>query len=381
LRVRFLNGSPMFEDDGPEDGDEDSESTDSQSGGLPPPRANRDCLGHEGVERGLLHVINAGSLPHALMFVGPKGVGKATMAFRLARYLLNGPGSGFLPDESLFVPSDSPVFHRVASGGHPDLLTLAPEGEKTTLDIDTIRKAAPFLRMTASNGGWRAIIVDDADTMNRGAQNALLKILEEPPAKAVLILICHRGGAMIPTIRSRCRAIPFQPLSPDTVSGLLARHSPSGGYDELNIVSALSSGSVGEAIRLIDGNAGDMLQTIMGLLSGRPDWKQIHALADALGRPGGEKGYVIFRDVFLRMAEITLRKKAGGEGAEPLPPLETDAFQRLVSEYPLERQEQIWENLKSRFERTESANLDKRQAVLGAFSIFDAKNVRSVPVS
>ena len=221
----------MFDDFVDEDSffEEEGANASAPTSSLAPPRENGEVLGHDIIEQSLLSLYNNDKLPHALIFAGPMGVGKTTMAFRVARFLLK-HGSADSNQDSLFgdapapptnmhVPADDPVSHKVASGGHPDLRTIErPMDErkgtrKNSVDVETARTIAPFLRMSASEGGWRIVIVDEADTMNYFAQNAILKILEEPPPKALLILICNRLGAMIPTIRSRCRTFNFHRYS------------------------------------------------------------------------------------------------------------------------------------------------------------------------
>jgi len=171
----------------------------------PPPRANPDLLGHQAAETELRRLFDSGRMPHALLLSGPRGIGKATLAFRLARFAL-AQGAGEEAGPSLFgedggaglaIPSDSGVFRRIASGGHADLLTVEraydPRRRRMRGEIvvgDT-REISTFLRLTPAEGGWRVVIVDGADEMNRNAANALLKILEEPPQRALLLLIAH----------------------------------------------------------------------------------------------------------------------------------------------------------------------------------------------
>ncbi|MBU6476153.1 MAG: ATP-binding protein, partial [Alphaproteobacteria bacterium] len=208
----------LFDDDAEEELDSVIEEVDSAAPDAPAdlsPRANPDFAGHEGVERGLLQDYLSGRMPHAIVLAGPSGIGKATLAFRLARFLLaqvddreqglfgevapdasrpEFKSGAFAPPTSLYVPPDDPVFRRVAAGGHADLVTVEREYDekrgrlKSEISVDAVRRIHPFLRMTAAEGGWRVVVVDGADTLNASSQNALLKILEEPPKKTVLIL-------------------------------------------------------------------------------------------------------------------------------------------------------------------------------------------------
>ena len=162
------------------------------------PRHTADLIGHAEAERVLLEAHRSGRLPHAWLLAGQKGIGKATLAFRFARFLLCGE-SGLdmfgTPPANLFVDPSEPVFSRIASSGHSDLLTVERSwNDKTNkwrgeIGVDDVRRLGPFFSQTAAEGGWRIAIVDAADEMNRNAQNALLKILEEPPSKGLLLLV------------------------------------------------------------------------------------------------------------------------------------------------------------------------------------------------
>ncbi len=179
----------------------------------------------------------AGRLPHAILLSGPRGIGKATLAFRLARFLLAGPGD--LPAEmletgegGLAIDPESSLFRRVASGGHADLLTVEraydPRRRRLRSDIvvEDTRAIAGFFRLTAAEEGWRIVIVDGAEEMNRNAANALLKILEEPPRRGLLLLVSHSPGRLLPTVRSRCRHFPLAALPRPLVLQLLGAAIP-----------------------------------------------------------------------------------------------------------------------------------------------------------
>jgi len=346
-----------FEDD--KDGEGPLPAGTSYGAELLPAREMAECFGHEGIEKQILTLIDENKLPHALIFSGPEGIGKATMAFRLARFLLNqkssddGPGLFGEPlpatkVESLHVAPDDPVFRQVASGGHPDFLLIErlmdeKKGKRQgRIAVEEVRRITPFLRMKAAHdGGWRVVIVDDADMMTPGSQNAILKILEEPPPRTVLILVAHRPGAMVATIRSRCRVIPFQQPSLDVFKDLIRRV--------------------------------ESVQKIMMLLSGWPrwDWPQIHAQAEVIGRGGSVEALHSFSTILEWIVESILRARATDQ--TPAGVLNNDTILRLMNHYPLADWIQICENLKVHFETASFANLDKRQAVIGAFSLLDHK--------
>lgn len=352
---------------------------------LAPPRENGEVLGHDAIEQSLLSLYNNGKLPHALIFAGPMGVGKTTMAFRVARFLLKhgsedssqGGLFGDAPEQptNMHVSPDDPVAHKVASGGHPDLRTIErPMDErkgtrKNAVDVETARSIAPFLRMSASDGGWRVVIVDEADTMNYFAQNAILKILEEPPPKALLILICNRLGTMLPTIRSRCRTFNFAPLDKPTITSLLKRAVPSATSGEIALLTELSDGSMGRAMALQEEGGVNTLNSILDFMGGWPnwDWPKIHPWADNLSRD--DKGYKSFAALLEWTASEILRAKAAPN--RPLPEiLRIEAVERLQNHYSLEQMIDICEKLKTHFITIDNSNLDKRQGVLGAFAIL-----------
>jgi len=355
---------------------------------LQSPRANDVVLGHDAQEQAILSLFNKGNLPHAMIFAGQKGIGKSTFAFRLARFLLKHGGDDAGQD-SLFgdapanaasfdVSPDDPVSHKVASGGHPDLLTVErPMDErkgtqKDSVDVESVRSIAPFLRMTSSDGGWRIVIVDDAETMNRNAQNAILKILEEPPEKSLLILICHRLGAMIPTIRSRCRTFMFHPLDADNLAKLLERGIEFSSTEKIKMLTDMANGSIGHALEIDEAGGLEFITKVIGLLGSFPawDWTLIHNTADNLGRFGASDAeYRNFEGILIWICESLLLAKAAGPSKLP-EILRDERLDTLLNHYSLEQWIDICEKLNSHFTAVDVSNLDKRQGVLGAFALL-----------
>lgn len=344
-------------------------------------------IGHEAIEDLLLEQFNSGRMPHALIFSGASGIGKATMAYRFARFLLKNkptdPNQNSMFDDapakatSLQVGEDDPVFRRVASGGHPDLLSIRREYDeaknrfKASVAVDDIRKVAPFLRMTASDGGWRVVVIDDADTMTPSSQNALLKILEEPPSNTVLILVAHRLGSMIPTIRSRARIINFNTLDEDTMFRLLQVHGHQFTEDQARTLIHLSGRSFGRALQLVDEGGLDVMEQVIDVFEGYPDWDwvKIHGLADQLSGMGKDQAFASFAGILPWMiGQLTLAKAKGQSKAGQ--PLDGAAFTKLVQNSSLEHLGKICENLQEHFASVQYANLDKKQGVIGAFSLI-----------
>src|SRR3979411_1676845 len=188
---------------------------------LPHPRETHAFYGHAEAEQKLLADYRSGRIAHAWLIAGPAGIGKATLAYRMARFVLAHPDPGTPAVQratSLHIDADHPVARRIAAQGHGDLLVLERTvNEKTNklrqdIQVDDVRRTVTFFGSTAGEGGWRGAIVDADDELNREGANALLKILEEPPLRAVLVLVSHSAARVLPTIRSRCRPLALRPL-------------------------------------------------------------------------------------------------------------------------------------------------------------------------
>ncbi|MCL4677134.1 MAG: DNA polymerase III subunit delta' [Alphaproteobacteria bacterium] len=353
------------------------------------PQSMTFCFGHQEPERLLLEAFAAGRLPHALIFSGPQGIGKCTFAFRFARFLFkygNIPeageslfgGSEVTLPETMDVGQGDPVFSRVASGGHGGLLYIergmdAAKGkEKAVLNVETVRKIAPFLRKTSAEGGWRVVIVDDADLMNTAAQNALLKILEEPPKKVVIILITHRAGALIPTIHSRSRVLRFEPLEERILKDLLARqgfvYSPADG----ELICDFAGGSIGAALRFADEDGPEIFRSVWTLLGAAPDWNwpDVHKFSDSFGGVGVEKRYALTARLMVWIFRRLVSLKARESSSFPAYLAGTGKSAFLLG-LPQARLLEIADGLEAHFARSDFSNLDKRETVRSAFLVIN----------
>lgn len=377
----------VYDDEREDDYDSSQSVVESQK--LQEPKAMTFCLGHEEQENLFIDLFQKNSLPHAMIFSGNQGIGKTTMAFRLARFLLkNGKvednqdslfgGEDIQPDiSSLDVAADDPVFARIVSGGHADLLHIhrafdtAKGKQDATLKVDALRKIEPFLRKTASEGGWRIVLVEDADTMNRSAQNAILKILEEPPANVLIMLVAHRPGMLIPTIRSRARVINFDPLSQDNMKDLLSRQGHYLSIEDMTTLSSLSEGSIGQALRYVEEGGLQTLSQILEYLETAPNWNwaRLHELSSSLSSPAQDKEYRMFVDLMQWVFTQMLRTKARG-GTDLPPALKGAGVSYFMVETPLERLITISDNLKKHFERVDFSNLDRRDAIRSCFLVI-----------
>lgn len=368
----------------------DIDESDAVIADMSAPRAQSLLIGHEDVEKNLLSLFQSNRHPHAMIFSGPSGIGKATLAFRLARFLLKTSedeyneqmmGAGLFgdapqPPQNLHVDAKDPVFGKVAAGGHPDLLTIErlyddkKDRRKTEVSVDEIRKIAPFMRKTpAIEGGWRIVIVDDADTMNRSSQNSILKILEEPPAKSLIILVTHRLGALLPTILSRASVVNFYPLADNVLTDFLTRINPKLLAEHKTMVVNMAEGSLGRAIDYADDKNFPVITQSLDLLAKLPgfDWNSIQHFADTLGRGATPEMQKSFQDTLIWFSSSFAMSAATGRD---LPPSLKPAA-RLLTEVSLARWLQICDRLNEHFTRVQMGNLDKRYMVMGAFTVFE----------
>jgi DNA polymerase-3 subunit delta' len=260
----------------------------------PPPRETTSLHGHGEAERTLLEAYRGGRLPHAWLISGPAGIGKATLAYRMARFVLAHPDPR-APDvaaaTSLHVAADHPAARRIAAQAHGDLLLLERTvNEKTgklrqDIQVDDVRRTVTFFGSTSAEGGWRVAIVDSVDELNREGANALLKVLEEPPRRALILLVSHSAARVLPTIRSRCRLLALRPLSTAEVARAAAAATARRPDDpEIAAAAASAEGSVRRALMLLDGDALGLRNGIIALLDRLPavDPRALHALGDRL---------------------------------------------------------------------------------------------------
>jgi DNA polymerase III subunit delta' len=261
------------------------------------PRAPRETTvlhGHAEAERALLEAYRGRRFHHAWLIAGPAGIGKATLAYRMARFVLAHPDPrtpAVQRATSLHVDTDHPVARRIAAQAHGDLLVLERTvNEKTNklrqdIQVDDVRRTVTFFGSTAGEGGWRVAIVDAVDELNREGANALLKILEEPPRRAVLLLVSHSAARVLPTIRSRCRLLALRPLLATEVARAAATAiGEDAEVANIKAAAAVADGSVRRALALLDGEALDLRSRITALLEQLPavDPRALHALGDRL---------------------------------------------------------------------------------------------------
>jgi DNA polymerase-3 subunit delta' len=340
--------------------------------GAPHPRETRVVHGHAGAEAEFLRAFCSGRLHHAWMLTGPKGVGKATLAWRLARFLLATPeddGGMFAapPPTTLDIPDDHPVARRLLQLAEPRnfLLRRGPNDKETALSqiisVDEVRKMKSFFTLSAADGGRRTAIIDSLDEMNPAAANALLKLLEEPPANVTLFLISHQPARLLPTIRSRCRELRLAPLGPDDLAAALAAAGGSVAPEEATALAQLSAGSVGEAFRMtnLDGLALYAALTRLFATLPRLDRPQALALAELAAARGAAETF----DLLVTLIDVFLARLARTGTTGTLPPEAAPGEAQLLSRLsPQAMAARAWadlaQSLSARARRGKAVNLD-----------------------
>ena len=347
-----------------------------------PPRENPDFTGHDGAEQTLLDAFNSGRLAHAWLITGPKGIGKATLAYRFARHVLAAGDKaasqslfgGDLPTDpaaGMYVAPDDPIFLRMASYGHADFLTiertLNKKGDKlsTEIVVEDVRTIGGFLSLTPAEGGWRVVVIDCADEMNRNSANAVLKVLEEPPKKALILLVSHAPGRLLPTIRSRCRKLALKPLPDATVMSLLHKSYPDLATNDAQELARLAEGSIGRALELQQQGGLNLYRELMSILGSLPDLDlgAVHAFAGKVSRAGDDQGFHTFGDLLRAwlgrlILSVSKGNGAGGGDAEDL------LFSRLGALSSLDRWLEVWDKSNHLLARTDAINLDRRQVAI-----------------
>ena len=328
---------------------------------VPAPRETTSLYGHREAEAMLLNAYRSGRIPHAWLVGGAQGTGKATLAYRLARFVLTHPdptSSAVQNAETLEVESNHPVARQVAAGSHGGLLTLERTANekgvmRTVITVDESRETISFFGSTAAVAGWRVCIVDTVDELNANSANALLKVIEEPPERSLFLLISHAPARVLATIQSRCRKLILRPLATEDVVRAASEASMRDpGEPVLREAAEGAEGSVARALMLLDGNALGLHHRTGALLDTLPhvDPRALHALGDALG---------LNDRVALRAFVDTVERWVTERLRQPNPDL-----RRLA------RLAEVWEKINLAARETESFNLERKPLVFSVFGLL-----------
>jgi DNA polymerase-3 subunit delta' len=326
------------------------------------PRETNVLFGHAAAEETLLDAYRGGRIPHAWLIGGPSGIGKATLAYRMARFVLAHPDPAALQVQrstSLEVDPADPAAKHIASGSHGGLLvlerTLNDRGVlRTAISVEDARKTVTFFGTTAAGGGWRICIVDTVDELNANSANALLKVVEEPPPRSLFLLLSNAPARVLATIQSRCRKLTLRPLAaPDVIRAAAAAAALPDIDPGLRQAAEVSEGSVGRALMLLGGSALGLQERTAQLLKSLPavDPRALHALGDALA--GNDRTTLM---TFIDTVERWLIDRLGsGSNAD------------LAS---LARVSEVWEKVQRDARDTQEYNLERKPLVFSVFGML-----------
>ena len=363
--------------------DDDSIPTSDVIEGAKHPSEAAAVIGHRDAENLFVDALNEGRLHHAWMITGPKGIGKATFAWRLAKYLMCSPirvdGPSLFGDapeviQTLDIDPDHPILRRIHAGSEGRLSVLRRPYDakrkvfKAQITIEEIRKLKSFFALSAADGGRRVVIIDAADDMNVNAANALLKVLEEPPQNTILLLISHQPSRLLPTIRSRCRTLRLGALSQVDIDAVLATQELEIEPAEMAALSTLSAGSAGEAIRLAQHNGPAVYTQILSLIAQAPKLDRPSAIKFSeqyAGRTSSED-----LDVLALMFDRVLSRLAvfGATGKAPAPLVHAGEIEIFTKLCPTPQFALYWaelsQDMSNRFQHGRAVNLDPVALVL-----------------
>ncbi len=354
--------------------------------GFPHPRETVRLFGHAAAELTLAEALAGGRMHHAWLLAGPEGVGKATLAYRFARYALARDEERIGGEGALDVAPEGIAARQVRALSHPGLLVIRRGYDvkakrfPAAIPVEEVRRLKGFLGHTVGAEEWRAVIVDRADELNISAANALLKSLEEPPSRTVFLLVSGAEGRLLPTIRSRCRTLALAPLGTEDLRKAATQALVAAGEEiaasapsprEWTALERLSAGSVRRALSLHGGRGIELYERVFGLLSSLPDpdWGRIHALADELASPAAEQRYELFfelvMDLLSRLIEArVLGAKSGARASAE----ERELAESLIGEDRLATWAELWERVAADKAAVQALNLDRKALILEVFS-------------
>jgi len=314
------------------------------------PVQNPHLVGHDDAMQQVAAAFAAGRMHHAWMVAGIEGIGKTTLAYHIAQHVLSA-GENKLGK----IDMNHRVAKLVSAEAHPDMLVIRRATDDKTgelrnvIVVDDALKIASFLHKTSTHGGWRVVIVDEAHALNRHGQNAILKILEEPPARVLILITVTTPGALLPTIRSRCRVLQLSPLDAAHMKAILLRAAPDIAVEEQDQLIALSRGSIGFALKIIRTETLPLFQELQELLTAKQlDTSRLHKLADQISRKADAENFDVLRTLLTEHLRHNARDSALSDSS---------CCERTV-------RIELWERIIATFAMAESANLDRKLALI-----------------
>lgn len=325
------------------------------------PKDNSYLIGHEKEEKVLFDACKTNSLHNSWIISGVEGIGKATLAYKFARFLINGDEKA----SNLDISPSLQVFHLISNNAHPDLKVIERDytdtdkrkiiksiksGEKMSdeeldslkksafIRVDDVRTINEFLSKKSSSDGWRVVIVDSVDELNNNGANAILKVLEEPPYKTIMLLISHNPNKLLPTIRSRCAKLLLKPLEDNVVASLLRRYRPEVSEKDIKELVRISSGSIGKAIKYSDTGALRFYEDLSNIVYSKNNFSTSDLLDFAGKCSKDEDSYFIAKEMLLKFLSNNIKN--------------TENVKELSA---------VWDYAVKVFDEMERINLDKKQ--------------------
>ncbi len=337
------------------------------------PRFTKALIGHHAVCQVMQQASEGQRFPHAWLLSGPKGVGKASFAYLLARALMAAKNPHDMGD--FWRAQDSADGHLVETDSHPDMFVLKrrfnEKTEKFYSDIpsEDVRELKKSFSLSASRSGWRIAIIDSIDEMNKFGVNGLLKLLEEPPEKCLFFIICHNPGRLLDTIKSRCRSLNFSSLTNEELVSLINQQSGAINPSEAAAAAYLAAGSAGRALNLVEHGGMDLYRDMIDVLVGlpSPDIERLHALASRFGTRSAPESFEVFCYLFSNWLYRLIHGRATGAYPQPVFEGEAELIARIGPQMALEPATRLWEKVNLNMRQIEALNLDKKQAVLDWF--------------
>ncbi|MDX9689886.1 MAG: DNA polymerase III subunit delta' [Alphaproteobacteria bacterium] len=330
------------------------------------PHQCTQLVGHRQAFDEVVKAFSSGKMHHAWLIVGEEGIGKATFAYMAAHYILSGG-----ENNPMQFNTEHPTARLILAESHPDLLVIRrPVDEKTgamkaSIPVEEARKLAPFLSLTPANGKYRVALIDEAHTLGRNAQNAILKMIEEPPSNAFIFLTTTTTGMMLPTIKSRCRVLALNSLTQSEIMTILSRQMIEipDGIDKTRLAE-LAGGSVGKALRIIESEIVPLYDEAIAMLCALPqiDVIRLHELGDKIAKKAEIDRYSILSELIVETIQRTISSLARGQGGRhPLAKV-------LVNKGGLEQALALWDTARERLASAEASNLDKKLTFINAVS-------------
>ncbi len=354
--------------------------------GFTHPRHTQNLYGHDAAERLLAEAFAGGRMHHGWLITGPEGIGKATLAYRLARHVLAEAAERDPFAQSLATPDDARASRQVRALSHPGILVLRRTYDTkakrftSSIAIDEVRRLRNFLGLRGADDAWRAVVVDTADDLNPNAANAILKSLEEPPPRTLFLLLASEPGRLLPTIRSRCRTLELAPLASDPMRQAV-RQALAASSDEVaeglpapsewTILERLAEGSVRRLLALRGSGGLALYKRLSDLLATLPklDWTAVHTLSDELGGTAAEQRFELFFELLLGQLSRLIRVRAGAPAADAA---DATLAARLIAEGSLATWAELWETIVAEKADALLLNLDRKSLVLGTFQRLEA---------